>query len=243
MQSCNSFAGEHPGSSSMQLTRERSALAIRTKRRWPEQQSCEPRRGVCQLVLRLELRRQRAVGSRSCTEQEVNLKVPKSDGHAVGWAQGFCRLAKTVLGRRLAKPVGQVASTHEKTFQGSMGRMASSLSSSKRRSPNEGLPNPFVSAETLKACALIGLHLLAAEGEYGLSGSQSRDLGDMWRYGCPKSPDWDGNVESWTESEGTSSSEQCEHNVESRALNVMGRDQSGEKVSLFLEHWNLQRWL
>ena len=25
--------------------------------------------------------------------------------------------------------------------------------------------NPSVSAETLKACALIGLHLLAAEGE------------------------------------------------------------------------------
>ena len=32
---------------------------------------------------------------------------------------------------------------------------------------NELLPNPFVSAETLKACALIGLHLLAAEGEDG----------------------------------------------------------------------------
>ena len=31
------------------------------------------------------------------------------------------------------------------------------------------LPNPFVSAETLKACALIGLHLLAAEGEIGSS--------------------------------------------------------------------------
>ena len=27
--------------------------------------------------------------------------------------------------------------------------------------------NPFVSAETLKACAPIGLHLLAAEGEDG----------------------------------------------------------------------------
>ena len=26
-------------------------------------------------------------------------------------------------------------------------------------------PHPFVSAETLKACALIGLHLFAAEGE------------------------------------------------------------------------------
>ena len=64
----------------------------------------------------------------------------------------------------------------------------------------------------------------------------------MWRYGYPKSPDWDGNVESWTESEGTSS-EQCEHNVESRALNVMEQDQSGEKISLFVEDWELARAL
>ena len=55
---------------------------------------------------------------------------------------------------------------------------------------------PFVSAETLKVCALIGLHLLAAKDEAGSSGGQSPDFGDMWRYGCPKSPDWDGDVES-----------------------------------------------
>ena len=30
--------------------------------------------------------------------------------------------------------------------------------------------------------------------------SMSLDQGDVWRYGCPKSPDWD-DVESWTESE------------------------------------------
>ena len=39
------------------------------------------------------------------------------------------------------------------------------------------------------------------------------------------------------ESEGTFSSEQCEHNVESLALNVMEQDQSGENISLFLEDW------
>ena len=49
----------------------------------------------------------------------------------------------------------------------------------------------------------------------GSSGSQSPGLGDMWRYGYPKSLDWD--VVSWTESEGTSS-EQCEYNVGSLAL-------------------------
>ena len=82
---------------------------------------------------------------------------------------------------------------------------------------------PSASAKTLKACALVGLIFLAAKGEAGSGGSQSPDLGDMWRCGCPKSPDWDGDVESWTESEGTSSSQQCEHNVESLALNVTGK--------------------
>ena len=53
---------------------------------------------------------------------------------------------------------------------------------------NEVVPNPCVSAETLKACALIGLHLLAADYEVGSSGRQSLDLGDMWKYGCPKCP-------------------------------------------------------
>ena len=41
--------------------------------------------------------------------------------------------------------------------------MASSSSSLLRREPvvasDEVLPNPFISAETLKACALIGLHV------------------------------------------------------------------------------------
>ena len=58
------------------------------------------------------------------------------------------------------------------------------------------------------------------------SGSQSLDLGDAWRCGSPKSLDWDRDVESWTDSEGTSSSEQCE---------------PGEKTSLFREDWELSR--
>ena len=43
---------------------------------------------------------------------------------------------------------------------------------------SEVLPNPCVSAETLLACALTGLHLLAADYEVGSSGSQSPDFGD-----------------------------------------------------------------
>ena len=90
-------------------------------------------------------------------------------------------------------------------------------------------------------CADLVLHPLGAENEAGPSASQSPDLGDMWRYGCPESLDWDSDFESWTESEGTSSTEQCEHHVESLAPDVMGQDQSGEKMSLFLEDWELGR--
>ena len=53
--------------------------------------------------------------------------------------------------------------------------------------------------------------------------------------------DWDRDVGSWTDGAGTSSSEQCEHNVESLALNVLGPDQSDDKISLFLEDWELAR--
>ena len=73
-------------------------------------------------------------------------------------------------------------------FRGSTGRTASSFSSSSRRNPSllqrQWSLSPFVPAETLRACALIGLHLMAAESASGSSGSQSPDLGDVWRNGC-----------------------------------------------------------
>ena len=101
---------------------------------------------------------------------------------------------------------------------------------------------PSVSAATLKAYALIGLNLLAAEGEAGASGSQSPVSGDMWRSGLPKeSPDWASDGDWWSDSEGLSSSDFREQNVESLALHVIGLNWSGETVSLFLEHWELAR--
>ena len=89
--------------------------------------------------------------------------------------------------------------------------------------------------KTLEACALNVLHLVAADHEVGSGGGQSPDLGDdkVQIRLSKKSPD--GNVGSWTESEGTSS-EQCEHNVGSLALHVVGQDQS-----LFLEDCELAR--
>ena len=84
-----------------------------------------------------------------------------------------------------------------------------------------------IPVETIKTCALCGLHMVAEE--------------DMWRYECPKNPDWNSDVGVWTRSEGTSSSEMYEHNVESLALEVIGQNWSGEMVSLFLEDWELAR--
>ena len=63
----------------------------------------------------------------------------------------------------------------------------------------------------------------------------------MWRYGCPQSQDWDSDGEPWAERQGLSSSDFREHNVESSALHVIWQNWSGEKVSLFLEDWELAR--
>ena len=124
------------------------------------------------------------------------------------------------------------------TFQGSMVRTASSFSSSSRRShwwlQATCRPTLFVFAETLKACALIGLHLLAAEGEPGSGGSQSPYLGDMWKQGCPSSPEW---ISSRSASETSFGCEVYEHINECRAIEVIGQDWLSEVVPLFLEDW------
>ena len=99
----------------------------------------------------------------------------------------MCR--KGTAGKALPGPMGQCAQ-HPPigVSRRSMGRIASSFSSSSKKEPvavsNEMPFRPLVSASTLKACALICPHLLGAENEAGSSGSQSLDSGDMWRYGC-----------------------------------------------------------
>ena len=45
---------------------------------------------------------------------------------------------------------------------------------------------PCISAETVKACALIGLHMMAEENALRSDSDSSPDLGDMWRYGRPR---------------------------------------------------------
>ena len=103
---------------------------------------------------------------------------------------------------------------------------------------NEVLSNPCVSADTLKACALIGLHLLAADFEMGSSGSQSPDFGDMWTCGRPTSLIWSSLCSASVTS---GDDEVYGHNNECGAIEVIGQDWSSEVVALFLEDWELGR--
>ena len=45
---------------------------------------------------------------------------------------------------------------------------------------------PSFSADTVKACALIGLHMMAEENALRSDRDSSLDLGEMWEYGRPK---------------------------------------------------------
>ena len=60
--------------------------------------------------------------------------------------------------------------------------------------------------------AVIGLHLLAAEGE-------ARTSGGLWRQGWPKSPEW---ISSCSASETSLGCEVCEHKHECQAIEVIG---------------------
>ena len=64
---------------------------------------------------------------------------------------------------------------------------------------------PCISTKMEKACALIGLHMMAEEISLRSDSATSPDLGDMWRYGCPKGPVWSSNGVEWAGSEGMSS--------------------------------------
>ena len=102
-------------------------------------------------------------------------------------------------------------------------------------------PLPF-SADVLKKCALIALHFVAEEVRDG-DGFQVPGLGDEWKVGCPKSPMWESESESWSEDKSVSSSGAREGNVCNDALHVIGLHGPGGKISLFLKDVSWQRWL
>ena len=61
--------------------------------------------------------------------------------------------------------------------------------------------SPFFSADVIKNCTLVGMHLKAEEGRVESNGCRTPDLGDMWRIVCPKGLIW-----AWSEDESVSSS-------------------------------------
>ena len=77
---------------------------------------------------------------------------------------------------------------------------------------------PCLSVETVKACALIGLHMMAEESALRSDRDSSPDLGEMWKRGCPNSLVWSGEDYDGVRSEVTSSEEYHEHNVDNLAL-------------------------
>ena len=179
-----------------------------------------------------------AIGSKRLVESRVGCS-----GLRLCVCQDFANdVGKALLGRRLALPgpMGQCARTASTCWNvpGKYGLLFFFIKKEQVAISNEVPFGPFVSAETLKACALIGLHLLAAEGEAGLSGSQSPDLGDMWRYGCPKCPKC---FSPCSASETSFGREGYEHNSECRAIEVIGQGRSSEVVAIFLEDWELGR--
>ena len=88
-----------------------------------------------------------------------------------------------------------------------------------------------VSTETVKACALNGLHMMAEENAFRSDSDLSPDLGDIWRYGCPKSSVWSNE---WAGSEDASSLEDYEQNVDNLAIEFVGQNGSTEVISHFL---------
>ena len=99
---------------------------------------------------------------------------------------------------------------------------------------------PCVSADRVKACALIGLHMMAEENALRADGDSSPEPGDnveVWL--SKKSLVWSGGGIDWAGSEGTCSFGEYEHNVDNLALEVNGQNWSGEMVGLFLEDWEL----
>ena len=143
------------------------------------------------------------------------------NGPAVVWVPKVCKKKSNMWERNFGEGVWPCLDPWDsgapaRSVQGKvLSRTANSFFLIKREpvASNNVPSNPScLSAETLKVCALLGLHLLAAGSEAESSGSQSPDLRGMWRQGCPVSPEMD------QASETSFGCEECEHNNEPDSL-------------------------
>ena len=105
---------------------------------------------------------------------------------------------------------------------------------------NADIRSSLFFADVLKKCALVAMHVIAEEGRGG-DGCHVPGLGDEWKMGCPKSPLWKSAGEAWSDDESVSSSGFREGNVCNDALHVIGLYGSGDKISLFLQDWELAK--
>ena len=99
---------------------------------------------------------------------------------------------------------------------------------------NSGLAPP-----TVKACAWIGLHMMAQENAFRSDNDFSLDSGTracMVAKKKKKSPVWTSGGDDCAGTEGTSSCEDYEHNVDNLTL-----EGSSEVISLFLDDWEVGR--
>ena len=94
--------------------------------------------------------------------------------------------------------------------------------------------SPFLTADIRTSFSLL-LSSRSARLS-GKSGCRTPDLGDTWKFGCPKGPMWESQGEGWHEDKSVSSSDSREDNVCNVALHVIGLYEPGDKVSLFLEN-------
>ena len=95
---------------------------------------------------------------------------------------------------------------------------------------NAGIRTLLFSADVLKKCALLALHVIAEEGRDG-HGCHVPGLEDEWKMGCPKSPKWESKGEAWSEDESVSSSGCRGGNVCNDAVHVIGLCGPGDKIS------------
>ena len=65
---------------------------------------------------------------------------------------------------------------------------------------------------------------MAEENALRSDRDSAHDLGEMWKYGCPKSPVWSGDGFEGERSEETSSVEYHGHTVDNFAIEVVGQN-------------------
>ena len=96
---------------------------------------------------------------------------------------------------------------HDELFFVTIQNEPATVAGSETFSPffNADIRTPLFSADVLKKCALIALHLIAEEGRGGEDGCHAPGLGDEWKMGCPKSPMWESEGELLSEDESVSS--------------------------------------